>query len=75
MDARGFSTASVMLAPRPVRAREDPHAIEEAGGALSDVIRTRIFVTDRDNMMEVAKVHGIFFREIMLVSAKVVIVG
>ena len=51
------------------------HAIEEAGGALSDVIRTRIFVTDRDNMMEVAKVHGIFFREIMPVSTGVVIGG
>ena len=51
------------------------HAIEEAGGTLSDVVRTRIFVTDRDNMMEVAKVHGIFFREIMPVSTGVVIGG
>ena len=44
------------------------HAIEQAGGALSDVVRTRIFVTDREYMMEVAKVHGQFFGEILPVS-------
>ena len=36
-------------------------AIEQAGGKMSDVVRTRIFVTDREHMMEVAKVHGQFF--------------
>ena len=46
-------------------------AIEQAGGALSDVVRTRIFVTDRELMMEVAKVHGKFFGEIMPVSTGV----
>lgn len=47
------------------------HAIEQAGGAMSDVVRTRIFVTDREYMMEVAKVHGEFFGEIMPVSTGV----
>ena len=47
------------------------HAIEQAGGAMSDVVRTRIFVTSRENMMEVAKVHGEFFRDILPVSTGV----
>jgi len=38
---------------------------------MSDVVRTRIFVTDREYMMEVAKVHGEFFGEIMPVSTGV----
>tara|TARA_A100001037_G_scaffold4642_1_gene4593 strand:+ start:2215 stop:2613 length:399 start_codon:yes stop_codon:yes gene_type:complete len=47
------------------------HAIEQAGGALSDVVRTRIFVTDREYMMDVAKVHGKFFGEILPASTGV----
>ncbi len=47
------------------------HAIEEAGGALEDVVRTRIFVTDREYMMEVAEVHGKFFGEIRPASTGV----
>ena len=47
------------------------HAIEEAGGAMSDVVRTRIFVTDRDHMMEVAEVHGRVFEKIRPVSTGV----
>ena len=47
------------------------HAIEEAGGTMSDVVRTRIYVTDKQDMMEVAKVHGKFFGEILPVSTGV----
>ena len=47
------------------------HAIEEAGGTMSDVVRTRIYVTDKEDMMEVAKVHGKFFGEILPVSTGV----
>ncbi len=47
------------------------HAIEEAGGAMSDVVRTRIFVTDREHMMEVAEVHGRFFEKIRPASTGV----
>ena len=49
------------------------HAIEQAGGSMSDVVRTRIFVTKREFLMEVAKVHGKFFGEIMPASTGVVI--
>tara|TARA_B100001113_G_scaffold320904_1_gene290422 strand:- start:1091 stop:1492 length:402 start_codon:yes stop_codon:yes gene_type:complete len=46
-------------------------AIEQAGGKISDVVRTRIFVTNMEHMMEVAKVHGKFFNEILPVSTGV----
>ena len=46
-------------------------AIEQAGGKISDVVRTRIFVTNMEYMMEVAKVHGKFFSEILPVSTGV----
>ena len=47
------------------------HAIEQAGGTMSDVVRTRIYVTDKEDMMEVAKVHGKFFGEILPASTGV----
>lgn len=40
------------------------NAMESAGGALSDVIRTRIMLTDIDRWQEAAKAHGEFFGEI-----------
>ena len=46
-------------------------AIEQAGGTLSDVVRTRIYVTDREFMMDVAQVHGKFFGTIRPVSTGV----
>tara|TARA_B100001248_G_scaffold166799_1_gene126200 strand:- start:1212 stop:1607 length:396 start_codon:yes stop_codon:yes gene_type:complete len=46
-------------------------AIEQAGGTLSDVVRTRIYVTDREYMMDVAKVHGKFFGTIRPASTGV----
>ena len=46
-------------------------AIEQAGGTMSDVVRSRIFVTDREYMTEVAKVHGKFFGEIRPASTGV----
>ncbi len=39
-------------------------AIEEAGGRLEDVIRTRIMLTDIDQWQEAARAHGEFFGEI-----------
>jgi enamine deaminase RidA (YjgF/YER057c/UK114 family) len=39
-------------------------AIEQAGGSLTDVIRTRIFLTDIDRWEEAAKAHGEFFSEV-----------
>jgi len=46
-------------------------AIEQAGGTMSDVVRTRIYVTDREHMMDVAEVHGKFFGEIRPASTGV----
>ena len=39
-------------------------AIEDAEGHLSDVIRTRIMLTDISDWQEAAKAHGEFFSEI-----------
>jgi enamine deaminase RidA (YjgF/YER057c/UK114 family) len=39
-------------------------AIEEAGGKLTDVIRTRIMLTDISSWKEAARAHGEFFSEI-----------
>ena len=46
-------------------------AIAQAGGTLSDVVRTRIYVTDREYMMDVAQVHGKFFGTIRPASTGV----
>jgi enamine deaminase RidA (YjgF/YER057c/UK114 family) len=39
-------------------------AIEEAGATMSDVIRTRVMLTDAENWREVARAHGEFFRDV-----------
>jgi len=39
-------------------------AIEEAGGKLEDIIRTRIMLKDISKWKEAAKAHGEFFSEI-----------
>ena len=39
-------------------------AIEEAGGRLEDVVRTRVFLTDVTKWEEAGKAHGEFFRDI-----------
>ena len=39
-------------------------AIEEAGGGIEDIIRTRILLTDISRWEEAAKAHGEFFSEI-----------
>lgn len=39
-------------------------AIEDAGGNLTNVIRTRIMLTDISKWKEAAQVHGEFFSEI-----------
>ena len=46
-------------------------AIEQAGGSMSVVVRTRIYVSDRQYMMDVAQVHGKFFGTIRPASTGV----
>jgi enamine deaminase RidA (YjgF/YER057c/UK114 family) len=43
-------------------------AIEALGGTTSDVIRTRMYVTDVSRWQEVAEVHGAIFGEIPLAT-------
>ena len=39
-------------------------ALEEAGGSMNDVIRTRIYVTDISNWEDIGRAHGEVFRDI-----------
>lgn len=48
-------------------------ALAEAGFSLSDVVRTRMYVTEVGNIVEVAGVHGEVFGEIRPASAAVVV--
>jgi enamine deaminase RidA (YjgF/YER057c/UK114 family) len=40
------------------------NAIEELGGALDDVVMTRIYVSEARNIDRVAVAHGEFFRDV-----------
>ena len=48
-------------------------AIEEAGGSMADVVRTRMYITDAAHWPEVAKAHGEFFRDVRPASTLVVV--
>ncbi|MDB4286225.1 RidA family protein [bacterium] len=50
-------------------------AIEDAGGSMEDVVRTRIFVTDIDNWEEVGKAHGEIFKDIKPVTTMVEVIA
>jgi len=50
-------------------------AIEQAGGKLSDVVRTRMYVTDLSKQDEIGKAHGEFFREIRPAATMVGVSG
>ena len=39
-------------------------ALIEAGAALKDVVRTRIFVTDITHWEEIGRAHGLYFRDV-----------
>jgi enamine deaminase RidA (YjgF/YER057c/UK114 family) len=48
-------------------------AIEEAGGRLEDVVRTRIYITDLDVWEQVGKAHGEFFADIRPAATMIVV--
>jgi len=50
-------------------------AIEDAGGRLEDVVRTRIMVSDVSQWREVARAHGEFIGEIRPASTLVEVKG
>jgi len=49
------------------------HALGDAGFSLADVVRTRMYVTDRGNIAPVAEVHGEVFRDIQPASTALVV--
>ena len=50
-------------------------AIEDAGGKLEDVIRTRMYITEASVQDEVGRAHGEFFSSIRPAATMVVVKG
>ena len=48
-------------------------AVEALGGRREDVIRTRMYITDRDDWDAVTRVHGEFFGEVFPAATLVVV--
>ncbi len=50
-------------------------ALMEAGGSLSDVVRTRVYLTDRADVHAVERMHGELFAEIRPANTMLVVSG
>lgn len=51
--------------------RKIERALDEAGGSMSQVVRTRMFVTDISRFEEIGRAHGEVFRDIRPASTMV----
>lgn len=50
-------------------------ALGEAGASSADVVRTRIYLTDRDDVDAVSRVHGEVFGDVQPAATMVVVAG
>ena len=50
-------------------------ALAEAGGSMSEVVRTRMFITDAADAAAVGRAHGAFFATTRPVATMVVVAG
>ena len=50
-------------------------ALREAGASLTDVVRTRIYVTRMDDWQDVARAHGEVFRDIRPANTLIQVAG
>jgi enamine deaminase RidA (YjgF/YER057c/UK114 family) len=70
-DDRTLVGAGDMYAQAKQAIRNVEKALEQAGAALSDVVRTRIYVTDISRLEDAARAHGEVFGEIRPASTMV----